>query len=357
MDAVLVVRKAWPVMALLCGGIAFAQPHDHMPGAPPEEEATGLRVSVSREADWAPWLMLGGRYDLLPLARRALQQPDPVIRRRGLFLLGCLMIPEGAYDAQRCTGDKDALVRMQAAVTLAMLRRYAGLDGAAEALRRGPDWLKFYAIYGMWRLNESVAREQLRGNRRGLSGFLRKTADAALSNPLPQVERQSVRAPVEKTPASLYDLWRDVADAFVLESDLWWHKGNYDQSIRCHETAVFFDPSYVDAYSSIAWLQWSMGRHGEAISTYRRCIAANPKSWEAHQALAEYYWGHKQKQIAVKYYQQAADLGSPPIPRRALGHAYRELGYPEKAVQVWRDILKLDPNDPIARRELARAGM
>jgi tetratricopeptide (TPR) repeat protein len=154
---------------------------------------------------------------------------------------------------------------------------------------------------------------------------------------------------------SIYALWNAVSTSFVGESDLWWHQGDYDQCIRTQQTALYFDPEYVDLWTNIAWLQWSMGRHGEAIRTYRQCLAANPKSWQAAHALGEYYWRHGYKGAALTYLQQAADLGSPPVPRRFLGHAYRDLGEAAKAKQVWNDILAMDPNDPIARRELERA--
>ena len=335
--------------AMLVGPALAAEP------APDDHAAEA--VQPPRDADWAPFRLLEGQTQYLPTAIRATRSQDALTRRRGLFVLGCLGLPEGIAPARARLYDGDRLVRVQAAVALTMLYQPEGLSGAAVALREGgPPWVRFYALYGLWRLNSARCLEALRDSRPYLTGFLLQTLDEALKAP-PRFRCNAARVSVPNEKLTPSELWDAVCGAFVRESDLWWHKGNYDQSIRCQWTALFYDPQYVDLFTNIAWLQWSMGRHGEAIRTYRDCIAANPKSWEARHALGEYYWRHGQKSVGLKYFQQAADLGSPAVPRRALGHAYRDLGYPEKAVQVWQDILKLDPNDPIAKRELARAGM
>ncbi|MCE5239567.1 tetratricopeptide repeat protein [bacterium] len=318
-----------------------------------DEHAAGATQLLPRDADWAPFRLLEGQAQYLPAAIRATRNPSE-LRCRALFTLGVLGLPEGITPVRACLHDLDRAVRMQAAVSLALLYRADGLPGSAVALREGPAWLRFYALYGLWRLDSNRSRQALRDSRPYLSGFLLQTLDRALAT-RPRFRCNNTRsgAPDEKLPA--YRVWDAVSGAFVRECDLWWHKGDYEQCIRAQWTAIYFDPEYVDLYTNIAWLQWSMGRHAEAISTYRQCIGTNPRSWVAHQSLGEYYWRHGQKLVAVKYLQRAADLGSPAVPRRALGHAYRDLGQADNARQVWRDILKLDPNDPIALRELQRA--
>jgi tetratricopeptide (TPR) repeat protein len=335
---------------------ARTPPMPPMPQAPPlhQDADAPHRSLMARDADWAPERLLEGMSQYLPAALRATRQPDPTMRRGGLFILGMLGLPEGVPVARQALGDPDRLVRMQAGVALAMLYDPTGLDAAAECLRTGPDWTRTYALYGLFRLNSAASLQALRDSRPTLPASLQPTLDQALKTP-PRIRCNNARWNKPNGNLSLYELWSAVSGQFVIESDIWWHHGDYDQCIRTQQTALFFDPGYIELWTNIAWLQWSMGRHAEAISTYRRCIAANPKSWEAHQALGDYYWHHRQQQLGVQHLQQAADLGSPPLPRRQLGHAYRDLGETEKAKQVWRDILKLDPNDPIARRELERA--
>ena len=331
-----------------------ALPGQPRPPAPPGHDATHGAPQLARDADWAPYRLLEGMSQYLPAALRAARQPNVTFRRGGLFILGMLMLPEGVGAARQGLRDPERLVRMQAGVALAMMYRPEGLAAAAEGLRTGPEWCRLYALHGLWRLDSARARKALRDSRPYTSGFLLQTLDEALAAG-PRFRCANVRHNQPDEGLSIYRLWNDISGEFVRESDLWWHKGNYDQSIRAQQTALFFDPEYVDLWTNIAWLQWSMGRHADAISTYRQCLAANPKAWDAHQALADYYWRHGQKLVAVKYYEQAAACQSPPVARRRLGHAYRDLGEPEKAIRVWQDILEMDPNDPIARRELDRA--
>ncbi|MEI6500732.1 MAG: tetratricopeptide repeat protein, partial [Armatimonadota bacterium] len=205
----------------------------------------------------------------------------------------------------------------------------------------------------LWRLNSRSARAALEGSVAYLTPFLAQCLQQALSH-----SRRPLRlaSPAEALPppTGRYDLWLVVCDSFILESDHWWHKGDYEQTIRCQQTAVFFDPTNVEAFTNVAWLQWSMGRHGQAVSTYRQAIAANPRSWQAADALGQYYLRHHQTEVGVQYLQAAATLGSPPVPRRSLGHALEKLGRVDEARGVWSAILEMDPNDPIALRQLAR---
>ena len=305
-------------------------------------------------APWEPLPLLAGQRAWLPLVRPALEDANPVIRRRALFTLGCLQLSEGRSLAGQALADADRLVRVQAAVALVSLGDSRGLDGSTIALREGPSWLRLYALQGLWRLNSRAARARLKGSADYLTPFLGQCLQQALAQQPRPSRRQSTPAETLPPPASRYDLWLEVCDTFILESDHWWHKGDYEQSIRCQQTAVFFDPANVEAFTNVAWLQWSLGRHGEATSTYRQALAANPQSWQAADALGQYYLGHHQTEAGVQYLQAAARLGSPAVPRRMLGHALEKLGRYEEARAVWSGILELDPNDPIALRQLAR---
>jgi hypothetical protein len=326
------------------------------PPAPPQVDEREHREpgpALPRDADWAPERLLEGRLQYLPAAVRASRDASPTVRRGGLLILGMLGLPEGGPVARRALRDGDRLVRMQAGVTLALLYQPAGLPAATVCLREGPVWLRFYALYGLFRLDSAASRHALRDSRPALSGFLLATADRALQT-RPRLRANTARSGQPNRALPIYQLWNDVSGEFVRESDMWWHRGDYDQCIRSQWTALYFDPGYVELFASIAWLQWSMGRHAEAISTYRRAIAANPTSWLAEQELGQYYTRHGHRQLGVRHLQRAADLGSPPVARRQLGHAYRDLGESEKARQVWQGILEMDPNDAIARRELDR---
>lgn len=299
---------------------------------------------------WAMVPVLQGRFDLVPSITRGLQQKDPVLQRRALFLVACLRSPKLAALARPALKSRVTLVRRQAAVTLCLLGDQRGGEGAVAVLREGPDWLRFYAVQGLWQVR---ATEALRHARASQSAFLQATIDQALqtlSRPLPEPARVGTYV----TPPDLYHLWIALGNEFVTEADYWWHRGDYEQCIRCQETTLFFDPANTEAFENIAWLQWSLGRQEQAIATYKRDIAANPQSWEAAYALGRFYFGQKQLNLAIPYLQRAAELGSPAVPSRTLGHALEAAGRTTEAIKAWRRILTLDPTDPIAQRQLQR---
>lgn len=356
------MRALLTVVLLAVAVAAVAAVPPGLPGRPPQapppealerhNPVTERAAATPGLAPWEPLPLLAGQTGWLPVLSTALAQPSPVLQRRALFLYGQLRAPEGVGPARRALGSSDRLVRLQAAVTLATLGDARGEAGTIVALREGPPWLQLYALSALWRLPSRSARAALRASAPYLDGFLAATLRQAVTAP-PRRLKPGLSA-LGAAPLSLSDLWREASNTYVMEADHWWHDGDYEQSIRCQQTALFYEPDNVDGFTTVAWLQWSLGRHGQAVSTYRQAIAANPQSWEAAEALGLYYARHHQREEAVVYLRRAAELGSPPLHRRQLGHVLEALGRFDEASGVWNDILKLDPNDQIARRQLER---
>jgi hypothetical protein len=332
-------------------------PQLRQPAGEPHASPLDLLAAQPGRLAWGPLPILRGQRALLTLTRQALHYREPLVRRRGLMVLGLLELPEAVPSLVTMQGDPVREVRLQAAVSLALLGDARGLFGCREALVTGPDWLRFYAIHGLWRLGGLRATRLLDAARPQLSPFLQKCTDEALADDSrPPRVRPAAAASGGAPPQNLEGLWGYAADALIGECDWWWHKGDYEQCIRSQEVSLFFDPHNVDGYTNVAWLQWSLGRQGEAVATYHRCLRDNPTSWEAADALGTYYRQHKQLDLAAKYYALAAKLGSPPLFRRQWGHVLEALGRNDEARAAWQQILKLDPNDPIALRQLQRLG-
>jgi tetratricopeptide (TPR) repeat protein len=307
--------------------------------------------------EWGPVPILQAQRSLLQPTLEALGDPDPVQRRRAALLLGLLGMGEAVPVLDAARRDADREVRMQVGVSLCLLGDASGLPAARAALGEAPAWVRYYALTGLWRLGDARAEAALQAARAHLSPFLQDCVDQALAQPweVPAAGGEAI-ADRGHAPADREDLWGQAADALISECDWWWHAGSYDQCIRSMEASLLFDPHNVEGYGNIAWLQWSMGRHGEAVSTYHRGIAANPLSWDAADELANYYRMRKQYDLAARYYELAARLGSPAIQRRSWGHVLEALGRYDEARAAWRQVLQLDPNDPIARRQLDRLG-
>lgn len=340
-----------------------AAPRPPMEGPPPmggpsdelEHAWVGALGERPGRPEWGPLPVLEDQAALLQPAIVASEDGAPIERRRAGLLLGLLGMAEGVPALETLREDEDREVRMQAGVSLCMLGEASGLPAARVALGSGPTWVQYYAVAGLWRVGGPRAEEALREMGSHLPELLQEAVSQALAEPW-ESPTGGVEVVADRThdPVDRDDLWGQAADALIGECDWWWHKGNYDQCIRCMETSLFFDPHNVEGYSNIAWLQWSMGRHAAAVSTYHRAIAANPLSWDAADELANYYRMQKRYLLAEKYYAQAARLGSPALQRRGWGHVLETLGRNDEARTVWQQILQLDPNDPIARRQLER---
>ena len=359
----------WAVAGIvLCFSCAGAQDMPLLPELQFDEDYCPpvLHEMLQRAAEdtsrmaWGPLELVRGEHVPGEEFHGALKASSPLERSRAAFLAGSLQTEEALSAVRLLQHDTDRNVRLHAGIALCRMGRAEGLPAASAALIEAPEWLRFYAVEGIRRVGGQQAKRILTERMAGQTDFISTCMTEALATL--DYTSAATRPPAVGAAVSTdfaYDiaageLWLDAADVFIAESDWWWHRGDYDQCIRCMETALFFDPLMPEQYSNIAWLQWSMNRHAEAISTYRRGIAANPESWQARQALALYYHLHNLRQLAIPHYAAAADLGMPPVQMRGWGHALEQAGRPQEAMQVWQRILTLDPLDPIATRQIGR---
>lgn len=306
--------------------------------------------------EWAPVPVLAGERVLLPVVRACLDAPLAADRQRAALTVAFVGDPAEAPRLRPLLAAPDRLTRIIGGIALCMLGDSQGIAAARAAFGEVPEWLRFYAIAGLWRVDTPSSRAALGSLQGHETPFLDECLRRAVAaRPVPMTPASGGQHGLIP-PTSPEHAWAQVITALNAETEWWWHGGGYDECIRCAETMVFFDPTDVEVYASIGWLQWSMGRHGAAVSTYHRAIAANPGSWEAAQELGEYYRLQHRQRLAERYYRRAAELGSPAVQRRQLGHVLEALRRTDDAIAVWRDILAMDPNDPVARRQLQRLG-
>jgi tetratricopeptide (TPR) repeat protein len=149
-----------------------------------------------------------------------------------------------------------------------------------------------------------------------------------------------------------------IVDALWLKTDEYWHGGDPAPAIDICRMVIELDPHFVEAYSVGAWLSLSLPKANEhdALDFYQQGIARNPQSYELlHEFGFEYYVLRKHNpEAALPYLKRAAEL-SPTAPiKHTYAHALAQAGKPREAAAEWLRILKQFPNDPIARKELAK---
>lgn len=367
------------------GGVMSAEHRD------PELDALAGRPD---RPSWAPLPMLLGQVTVVPPLHELLGSDEAAERARAAFLLGQIGCPSSRTLLARNLTDADRTVRVHCGLALALMDDQRGRPVCATVIRSDPAWLRYYAVLGLWRLQELDLLRRVQDGQpelvaRAIAGALQDPPAAA---PVPHLGETSVRwgedSPCESCPeeeasgarqwpelgASLFDtertqgsasarpaltpspqqIWQEAADVFTRESDWWWHQGDYEQAIRCHEAAILLDPTYVEDYAVVAWLQWSLGRDREAVATLIRGTLAAPGDPEAHFALGQHYYNTNRFLHAVGPLRKAAELGGDPLSVRLYAHCLERLGRLHQSLAQWAKLLKSHPEDAAAQRNYDR---
>lgn len=183
----------------------------------------------------------------------------------------------------------------------------------------------------------------------------------------PQLTAEKILPTAPEQPASLEQaeaMYEDaagtVADLLWVKSDAYFHWGRLDEVIDLAKAVVNLDPGYVDAWLGAAWLLWSdeeKDRDPEALEIYRMAMEHNPQAWEIPFDVGFLYYSNHMRdpKTALPYIQKAAELA--PLPDKAkvlrtLGHVQRKLGRTKEALETFRQVLKINPDDRVAKTQV-----
>jgi len=342
----------WMCCLLAVGTICIA---DQVEPAAPSEELLDALANKPYRASWAPLPMLRGHAARTSLLHKLLQSPDAKARVRSAFLLGQIGSGDSAALLATRLQDPERSVRVQSGIALACMGDARGITVCSAVLGDAPSWIRYYAVYGLWCVNTPAARRALQRHTRDRDALVSRTIREALKTPYiaPPVPppRSDIKPSADMPPD---EAWDEACDLFITESDWWWHRGDYDQCIRCLEAAVFLDPRYIDGYTSIAWLEWSLGRDPAAIRTLNCAISACPSDPEAYYGLGFHYYRTKRYARAEKPLNRAVELGGDHRTRRTYAHCLERLGKLDKALEQWSAVLALCPEDAAAEQNSAR---
>jgi tetratricopeptide (TPR) repeat protein len=352
------LRPLWIAMTLGLCAIAPAPAQEPSPamtfpghGAedPGRDPALAALAQQPWRPEWAPLPLLRGQAAPVATLRGLLSSGSPEERARSCFLLGQLGDSAALRTLRTCLADPSRTVRVQAGIALASLGDSAGVPACEATFAWDAPWVRLYAVRALWGLGTDAARAALERHQTGQEPLVAHAIAAALETPTvaapPAGAIQDISAPDFPTT----DIWDQAADVCTAEGDWWWHQGDYDQAIRCHEAALFFDPTYTDDYAVIAWLQWSLGRPATAIRVLNRGVAAAPQDPNAYFNLGHHYFNIRQYDAALGPLRRAVELGGDILCRRTYAHCLEHLGQLQAALAQWDEILRIDPTDGVAR--------
>ena len=105
-----------------------------------------------------------------------------------------------------------------------------------------------------------------------------------------------------------------------------------------------------------------LGKETEAVSAYQRAVELKPENYYSHFALGKFYASLRNNEEAIQALTTASKLSVqaqnvPPEELteiyKALGHAYFQRDKVDEAIQAWKKITEIDPDDIFARIEIA----
>ena len=315
--------------------------------------ASCAAVGTARAEEAVPRALAGHR-ELAPQLLQGLSSGDGAVRARCAFLLGQIGDRSAAGAIRPMLDDPSLAVRRQAGVALCALGQPDGVATADAALASAADWIRYYAVGALAGLATDEARAVLEARRAGQGELIGGQIDEALGVwPWPSAEPAAAEEKLEPS-ASLHELFIEAGGAWVVESDGYWHKGEYLQCVRCNETALFLDPKYADLYGTSAWLLWSLGLNDRAISLIHQGLAANPENWEMWFDAGYQYVLMEQHAVAARFLGRAVELGAPAVQSRQYCHALEKSGRPAKALEAWQALQRRFPDDAVAPSHIAR---
>ena len=139
-----------------------------------------------------------------------------------------------------------------------------------------------------------------------------------------------------------------VVDRMWLNSDHFWHQGDYYRIIALLRLVAEADPGYTEAFSNGAYLLWSMGDVNAADDFLRHGLNTAPDAlrWEMNYNVGHMLFQYRKDYKGALPYLQRAVLhnGAPVTAWTLLAHCYERAGRLTQSASTWRTVTERFPN-------------
>jgi Tfp pilus assembly protein PilF len=131
-------------------------------------------------------------------------------------------------------------------------------------------------------------------------------------------------------------------------------KGQLDEAIACHKTAIALDPKFAGAHNGLGVALYGKGQLDEAIACYKKAIELAPKDAEAHTFLGNALRDRGQVDEAIAWHRKAIALD----PKFAGAHSNLGVallygkGQVDEAIACYKKAIALDPKLALAHLNL-----
>jgi len=134
--------------------------------------------------------------------------------------------------------------------------------------------------------------------------------------------------------------------------ELQYYLKDYGNAFKYLDEALRIDPYYAKAYFIKGLCFKENGDTSLAVSSFRTCIEQDPEYFHAYMQLGDIF-AVQNNSLAIDYYANAIRVnGSMVEAYYGLAYFYQEHGEPEEAIDVYDDLLKVDPRNAPAKHNI-----
>ena len=135
------------------------------------------------------------------------------------------------------------------------------------------------------------------------------------------------------------------------------NKSDPDAAISAYQTAYVLTPEDIDIYVNLGSAFYDKEDYPNALAVYRQALELQPHNPKIHCNLGFLYWGKAETEEAIKSYELAIKYNENyDIAYNNLGVIYLDdLGRVNKAMELFRKAVEVNPSYALAHFNLARA--
>ena len=135
------------------------------------------------------------------------------------------------------------------------------------------------------------------------------------------------------------------SDAYLVQSDLYLMKRQYDNAITAAERAVSLNPNGADAFAQLAYTLDYSDKSAEAVDFFKKAMRLNPIPPSYYfQQLGHTFWNLNRYDEAIEAHKEAIRLSPNSLfAHLGLAAAYISMGREEEAKAAAAEALRIDP--------------
>ena len=150
------------------------------------------------------------------------------------------------------------------------------------------------------------------------------------------------------------ELLPDQADCYSNLGIIYNATRRFDDAIVAYRRAIELNPEHVNAFNNLGISLRATGKHAESEAAYRKALELNPTFIDAYHNLGVLLAGINRTREAVICYCKVTTMAPRHREaRRMLGLAYCVLGQRDKAIELYEEWLKEEPDNPVLPHLLA----